>query len=284
MAEIGGFDLSVVIPCRNQTKMLRKTFQDIATYQKRSDLNMEIIYVDSYSDDGSLDVAKESGKVVKNLTILQASDIGVPKEISGKGTAVQMGMKAAMGNIRIFMDADSATPFDEIDKLLPYFKKNYDVVMGSRYTDKPLPATNSTAKALLKATKEVFEVIIYGSPKSNTTLKKQGRLRQFISRGGNLAFVVLLGQSFADTRCGFKAYTKDAAKVLFDKQRLPGFGFDTEILVIAKKYNFKIIEVPVKWIDDAEEANVTLGDGLKTFLEIFKIRWNSLSGKYSKAG
>lgn len=275
--------LSVIIPCKNQAEMVKKTMTDIAEYSKKFDFDTEIIFVDGDSTDHSAEVAESFKGKVKHLQILHEQDLEISPHFSGKGAAVKAGMARAKGEIRMFMDADSSTPFKEIDKLLPYFKEGYDVVMGSRYTSKPLPATNSTFRAFGRAVKEVFEVIIYGHSKSNTTVKKQGRLRQLISRGGNLAFVVLLGQGFADTRCGFKAYTKETAEKLFSLQTLPGFGFDTEILVIAKKYDFKIIEVPVTWIDDAEDSNLTLMDGFKTFGEIFKIRWYKLSGKYSNA-
>lgn len=267
--------LSVVIPCRNQSKALPKTFNDIKEHTKKFDFKTEVIYSDSASTDNSVEIAESFKDTIDNLTVVKTG--------KGKGRAVKDGMSKATGEIRLFMDADSSTPFKEIDKLLPYFKEGYDIVMGSRYTKKPLPATNSTLRAFGKAVKEVFEVIIYGKSKSNTTIKKQGRLRQLISRGGNLVFVVLLGQSFADTRCGFKVYTKEAAERLFSLQTLPGFGFDTEILVIAKKYKYKMIEVPINWYDDAEETTVTLKDSVDTFLEIFKIKWNNLRGKYSES-
>ncbi len=273
--------LSVIIPCKNQADRVKKTLNDILEHSRQLRFDTEVVFVDGDSTDGSAEVAESFKGEMKHLQILHEQDLEIGPHFTGKGAAVKCGMAHAKGKIKMFMDADSSTPFKEIDKILPYFDKGYDVVMGSRYTAKPLPATNSTFQAFVHAVKEVFEVLIYGHSKSNTTIKKQGRLRQLISRGGNLAFVVLLGQSFADTRCGFKAYTKEAAKKLFDMQTLPGFGFDTEILVIAKKYNLKIIEVPVHWYDDAEDTNITIGNSLKTFLEIFKIRWNSLSGKYS---
>lgn len=274
--------LSIVIPCKNQAEMVKKTMTDIVEYSKKFDFETEVLFVDGDSTDHSAEVAESFRGNIKHLQILHEQDLEISPHFSGKGAAVKAGMARAKGEIRMFMDADSSTPFEEIDKILPYFKEGYDIVMGSRYTQKPLPATNSTFRAFGKAVKDVFEVLIYGHSKSNTMIEKQGRLRQLISRGGNLAFVVLLGQSFADTRCGFKAYRKEVAETLFGLQKLPGFGFDTEILVIAKKYNYKIIEVPVTWINDAEDSNVTLGDGFKTFGEIFKIRWYKISGKYSR--
>jgi len=276
-------DLSVIIPCKNQAEGVKKTLSDIIEHSNKVKLNVEVVYADGGSNDGSVEVAESFQGKIKNLQIVHEKELELGHHFTGKGAAVKAGMSRAKGKIKMFMDADSSTPFKEIDKLLPYFKEGYDIVMGSRYTSKPLPATNSTFKALGKATKEVFEVLIFGGSRSNTTIKKQGRVRQLISRGGNLAFVVLLGQSFADTRCGFKAYTKESAEKLFSLQTLPGFGFDTEILVIAKKYKYKIIEVPINWYDEAEATNVTMGDAIKSFGEIFKIRWYKLSGKYSTA-
>jgi len=183
----------------------------------------------------------------------------------------------------MFMDADSSTPFSEIEKFFPYFDKGYQVIMGSRYTAKPLPASNKTITAFWQALKQVLELIFTGKTSANKTKKQQGWFRQFMSRGGNLAFVTLLGQAFADTRCGFKAYTQEAADILFKLQRLPGFGFDTEILVIAKKYNLRIIEIPVDWYDIEQETNINpLKDSLKSFKEIFIIKKYLWTGKYDK--
>lgn len=276
--------LSVIIPCKNQAEGVKTTLSDIEKLSKEFDFEVEVIYADGGSEDKSVEVA-ESFKGKINIQVIPTSEFILDHKNphqNNKGNAVKTGMLRAKGDIRMFMDADSSTKFEEIKKLLPYFNEGYDIVMGSRYIKEPLPATNNALRAFWKSFKEVLEVIIYGYSKSNSTMKRQGRLRQFIARGGNLAFVVLLGQSFADTRCGFKAYTREAAETLFKLQTLPGFGFDTEILVIAKKYKQKIIEVPVVWYDEAEITNVTMGDALKTFLEIFKIRWYSLSGKYSK--
>ncbi len=274
--------LSIVIPCKNQAVVAKKTLEDIVEYSKKAKFEMEVLFCDGNSSDNSAEVAESFRGKIKNLHVFHESILQRGHHFTGKGAAVKAGMSKASGEIRMFMDADSSTPIKEIDKLLPYFDKGYDVVMGSRYTSKPLPATNSTLRALGKAIKEVFEVLIYGHSKSNTMIEKQGRIRQLISRGGNLVFVVLLGQGFADTRCGFKAYTKDAAETLFALQELPGFGFDTEILVIAKKYKYKIIEVPVEWHNDAEDSTVTIGDGFKTFNEIFKIKWNNFRGRYNE--
>jgi hypothetical protein len=126
-------------------------------------------------------------------------------------------------------------------------------------------------------------VLIYGHAKNYAAKGKQGRLRQFISRGGNLAFTVLLNQSYIDQRSGFKLYRTGVAKILAGLQRIYGFGFDTEYLAIAQKYKFKIIEVPVEWYDSAATSTVDpIKDTLSSFEDIFKVQINLLLGKYSK--
>jgi glycosyltransferase involved in cell wall biosynthesis len=276
----GKIGLSIVIPCKNQAEVVKGTLEDITEYIKKFDFETEVIYADGGSDDGSVEMAESFKDKIKYMQIVHESEIEMG---TGKGAALKAGMSMAKGDIRMFMDADSSTPIKELDKLLPYFKEGYDVVMGSRYTDKPLPAVHKPFKAFLQALKEVFEVLIYGYSKSNTMVKKQGRFRQLVSRGANLSFVVLLGQSYADTRCGFKAYKKEVAEKLFSLQTLPGWGFDTEILVIAEKYKYKIIEVPINWHDDAEISDMTIGGIFGSYIEIFKIKWNKISGKYSGA-
>lgn len=275
--------LSIVIPCKNQAEVVKGTLEDIAGYIKKFDFETEVIFCDGNSSDHSAEVAESFSDKIKNLTVIHESELQRGQHFTGKGAALKASMLVAKGEIRMFMDADSSTPIKELDKLLPYFKEGYDVVMGSRYTDKPLPAVHKPFKAFLQALREVFEVLIYGYSKSNTMIKKQGRFRQLVSRGANLSFVVLLGQSYADTRCGFKAYKKEVAEKLFSLQTLPGWGFDTEILVIAEKYKYKIIEVPITWHDDAEISDMTLGGIFGSYIEIFKIKWNKISGKYSTA-
>lgn len=272
--------LSIIIPCKNQAKVVKGTLEDIAEYIKKFDFETEVIYADGGSDDGSVETAESFKDKIKHLQVVHESEIEMG---TGKGAALKAGMSRAKGDIKMFMDADSSTPIKELDKLLPYFKEGYDVVMGSRYTDKPLPGIHKPFRAFGQALKEVFEVLIYGYSKSNTMVKKQGRFRQLVSRGANLSFVVLLGQSYADTRCGFKAYRKEVADTLFSLQTLPGWGFDTEILVIAEKYKYKIIEVPIDWHDDAEISDMTLGGIFGSYIEIFKIKWNKLSGKYGSS-
>lgn len=268
--------LSVLIPGRNQGDILGKTIDDIAKHAETLPYDIEVIYIDGHSDDNSKEVTLEKKNKFKNLLVL--SD---PPDARGKGGALKLGMSKAGGDLKMFMDADNSTNFREIDKLLPHISK-YDIVIGTRYSDKPSVPQKNWTRAFWSAFIEVIYVIILGRSKNYTAKRKQGRWRQFVSRGGNLAFTVLLGQSFTDSRCGFKLFTKKSADTIFPKITLPGFGFDTEVFVIAKKYKLSVIEIPIVWYDEAAKTNISLGETFKTFVEIFKIKWQKFRGVYNE--
>lgn len=269
--------LSVIIPGRNQGEALGKTIDDIAKHAKTlKDYEIELVYDDGHSDDDSIKVAESKRELFKHFQIV--SD---PPGVRGKGFGLQYAMSQAKGDLKMFMDADNSTNFREIDKLLPYIDK-YEVVMGTRYSNTVSTPERNWFKAFWRAFMEVIQVIIYGHAKSYTAKVKQGRFRQFISRGGNLAFTVLLGQSFSDTRCGFKLYTQEAADRIFPLLTIGTWDFDTEVLVLAKKFGYKVIEVPVVWYDDAAETNFSAKSMIDSFVAIFKIRFNLLKGVYNK--
>ncbi len=268
--------LSVIIPCKNQEKMLKNTFSDIKEKSQKLDYETKVIFVNDRSTDKSSEIADRLGSGLSDYKRLNT-----PSDLKGvgKGRAVKMGMLEADSDIELFMDADNSTSFKEVDKLLPYIDK-YDIVIGTRYSDKITEPETNWFKAVTRNLKDVLDVLIYGYAKRYTAKIKQGRMRQFISRGGNLAFTVLLGQSFTDQRCGFKMFSKKASDIIFPLIQLDGFGFDTEIFVIAKKYGLSVIEVPISWYDDAAEANVNLKNAINTFKEIFQIYGYILRGKY----
>lgn len=271
--------LSIIVPFRNEEKRLGPTIKAIDEYIKSKDYKSQVILADSHSTDNSLAIAKKYSKEIEHFEYTEPKD---RKTKGGKGMAIQDGIGAAKGERVMFMDADSSTPITELDKLLPY-AAGYDIVMGSRYIKEPIPYLPNYFKALLRGIKSVFEVLIYGHSKDYMAKGKQGRIRQFISRGGNLAFTVLLNQSYVDQRCGFKLYRAPVAKFLASLQTVDGFGFDTEYLAISQKYKLKTIEVPVEWYDAAEGATVNpIKDSINSFKDIFRVQRNLLSGKYSK--
>lgn len=254
-----------------------KTIKDILAFSKETEYKTQIILADSHSRDHSLEIAKKYAKDFEHIEYTEPKD-----NRAGKGQAVQDGILAAKGEYLVFMDADSSTRIGEVKKLLP-FVSDYEIVMGSRYIINPKPYHSSYFWGLYHGLKSLFEVLIFGHAKDYMAKGKQGRIRQFISRGGNLAFTVLLNQSYVDQRCGFKLYRTPIAKFLAGLQCIYGFGFDTEYLAIAQKYKFKTIEVPVEWYDNAEGATVDpVKDSINSFKDIFKVQVNLILGKYSK--
>lgn len=271
--------ISVVIPTKNQEDKIGETIDDIKKEAaKLADFDVEIVFVNDRSSDKSPEVAKEHLKDYPNHQLLNTDPAYVG---NGKGLAVELGMGQAKGEYRLFMDADNSTRFQEVEKLIPYFDK-YDVVLGTRYSNKVVEPTGNWLVAFYLAVVDVIQVLIYGHAKRYMAKRKQGRLRELVSRGGNLAFTMLLGQSFTDSRCGFKMYSKEASEKIFPLCTIKTWDFDTEALVLARKFKYKMIEVPVDWYDDAAASNFKIKDMINAFAAIFKIYGNTLTGKYRK--
>jgi dolichyl-phosphate beta-glucosyltransferase len=241
--------------------------------------DIEVIVSDGNSTDETLQQILELEKKYSNLRHFEEKLTA--KGEHGKGNGLKQGIALSKGDYVMFMDADNSTKFTEIKKFLPYVDK-YDIIIGTRYSSQIKEPERKWFKAFSMAVKDVIDVIIFGHALRYKAIGKQGRWRQFVSRGGNLAFTVLLGQSFSDSRCGFKFFNGDLAREMFSKVTIPKWGFDTEIMVMAKNYKSKIIEVPVEWYDDAEDTNVNLKETLYSFVEIIKIRINLMRGVYSR--
>lgn len=273
--------LTIIIPMRNEATRIGNTLKSIDEYIATKPFDCQVVVADNHSTDGTLEIVKKFADEIDYLEYTEPKS-GLGIEHSGKGEAVMDGFAVADGKYVMFMDADSSTKITELDKLLPFIK-DYDIVTGSRYIKKPKPYQSNYFLALFRGLKSVLEVIIFGHSKDYMAKGKQGRVRQLISRGGNLMFAVLLNQSYVDQRCGFKLYRKPVAKFLAGLQQVFDFGFDTEYWAIAQKYKLKTIEVPVEWYDDAEGTKVNpIKDTINSFKAIFKVQWNLITGKYSK--
>ncbi|OGE79395.1 MAG: hypothetical protein A2751_05165 [Candidatus Doudnabacteria bacterium RIFCSPHIGHO2_01_FULL_46_14] len=238
--------LSVVIPAYNEGQRIQLTLEDIDKYLKAQEYSYEIIVVDNGSNDNTCDVVKEyEAKGVQNVVRLCLSE-----SIGAKGSAVKLGMvEHARGDYAVFMDADNATPISEIEKFWPYFEKGFSVVIGSRYVD--------AAKVT----------------------EKQPFYRIFLSRIGNILTRILVDPTIKDTQLGFKAFRGDVAKQIFSRVTIPGWGFDMEVLTIAKKHGYKIKEVGVLWRERGG-SHVPLSGYLQTLRDLLKIKINAFLGKY----
>lgn len=238
--------LSVIIPAYNEEKRITDTLENVDGYLKNQNYDYEIIVVVNGSHDNTFDVVKN----LEASTIQKATAINLVE--GGKGNAVKRGiLDKANGDIIMFMDADNATPISEIEKFLPFFDQGYDVVIGSRYTNPDL----------VKVHQPFYRILL--------------------SRMANLLIQMLTVPGIKDTQLGFKAFTNKAAKDIFNYVTISRWGFDMEVLTVALKHGFKIKEVGVSWTEHGG-GHVPLKAYIESLLDLFKIKWRSLSGKYKR--
>lgn len=242
--------LSVIIPSYNESANLKKGVLDqVETYLKNLKIDYEMIVVDDGSSDESVDLIKKYTSKDNNFKLIQNSH-------GGKANAVMTGMLEAKGEIVLFTDMDQATPINQLEKFMPEFERNIDIVIGSRQGRKGAPV-----------------------------------LRKLSAWGFSVLRGIILGLPFKDTQCGFKAFSKEAVEkiiprikgewgVVHFKGGAVNAGFDVEVLYLAKKYGFKIAEVQVEWkYVDTERVQV-FKDALAAIYDMLRIRWNDLAGKY----
>lgn len=245
MAE-ANFDLSIIIPSYNEEARLPGTLLRIAEYLPTLRLRTEVLVVDDGSTDRTAAVAESfHGK----LTGLRVLSNGTNR---GKGYSVRHGMLEAQGDMVLFTDADLSAPIEEAEKLLRPLNNGYDVAIGSRAMDRSLIST------------------------------RQSIFRETAGIIFNKIVRMVLRLPFVDTQCGFKAFRRERCRIIFEQQRIEGFGFDPELLYLARHYGLRAIEIPVRWgHSEATKVNM-LGDSLKMFGDIFTIRWNAMSGRYAR--
>jgi len=245
--------LSVIVPSYNEMANLQKGVLDkIGHFLSKQKYSYEVLIVDDGSTDGSAEFVENFSKENNKFKLLRG-------EHTGKAGAVTQGMLVAVGETRLFTDMDQATPIEEIDKFLPFFK-DYDIVIGSRKNERK------------------------NSPFS----------RKLMSRSFMLLRDMIVGlKEISDTQCGFKAFKGEVAEKIFGniKKIHNGFktvsgssvtaGFDVEVLFLAQKTGYKIKEVPVDWLYVETRRVGIVKDSLEGLLELFKIRANSLSGMYN---
>lgn len=235
--------LSVVIPAYNESDRIGHTLAAIDAYLSQQKYPYEIIVVNDGSTDDTVRIVNGLKSKIKDLKLIDN-----PKN-HGKGWVVKQGMLAALGDIRLFMDADNSTSVDQIERMLPKFKEGYEVVIGSRRVPGAKIAVH------------------------------QPFWREQIGRIFNLLVRVAAGLPYADTQAGFKAFSAAAARRIFPKQTIYRFAFDVEILVISRLEGFKIAEVPITWINDAK-SHVKFKSMAQMLIEVLTVRWKMLKGEY----
>lgn len=236
---------SIIIPAYNESDRLGATLDRVLAYVSAQQWDAEIIVVNDGSRDRTPDLVRGYAQRHANLRLVE--NLGN----RGKGYSVRNGMLNALGEILLFSDADLSAPIEEAPKLLAAVESGADIAIGSRWLHPELQT------------------------------HRQSLLRQFYGRVFNLVLRILLGLNFKDTQCGFKAFTRSAAHKIFPQQKIERWGFDPELLFLARRFPLKVVEVGVAWAHDEETRINPLRDGLRMFAEVLKIRWNALTGKYS---
>jgi dolichyl-phosphate beta-glucosyltransferase len=236
--------LSIVIPAHNEESRLPPSLLKIDTFLKKQPFDAEVIIVENGSSDRTLKVAKSFARDYPYMRVIQSA-------VRGKGLAVKEGMLAARGEYRFICDADLSMPIEEVTRFLPPHVDGYDVII---------------------ATREGKGAHRVGEPE----------YRHLIGRINNLIIKLTAVRGFEDTQCGFKMFTRQAAEDLFGVQQMTGIGFDIELLFVAKRRGYRILQVPITWYFDADSRMRLVGDSLNLLVEIWMIRRNWLQGVYAK--
>lgn len=235
-------DLSIVIPAYNEQERLPATLQRWSEYLRAQPYSAEIIVVDDGSRDRTAEVTRAAMAQIPFLTLREEPH-------RGKGGAVRAGMQVARGRRILFADADLSMPPEELPLLLAPLDRGFDLAIASREG---------------KGARRV------GEP----------QLRHIMGRVFNFVVRLLAIPGLQDTQCGFKLFTAEAARELFRRQTIDDFGFDVEILYIARKLRYRVAEVPVAWYYQPSSRVNPLRDTIRMLLDILRVRWNDRRGRY----
>lgn len=243
--------LSIVIPAYNEAGRLDRTLARIRDYIANGPIAadaVEIIVVDDGSGDATADIARRWMAEMPCVRLLQNTSN------RGKGYSVRRGMLEARGTVALFTDADLSAPIEESRQLLAAIEAGNDVAIGSRAVDRSL-------------------IFVH-----------QSRFREIAGIIFNAFVKLFTSVPFHDTQCGFKAFARERSRIIFEQQRIEGFGFDPEILFLAQRHGLRSIEVPVRWAHDAATRVRVFSDSLRMFADLLVIRWNAAVGRYPKGG
>ena len=235
---------SIVIPAYNESARLGGTLERVLAYVHARGWDAEVIVVNDGSQDNTADIVRTFA--AKDPAVRLVENPGN----RGKGYSVRNGMLHARGGIVIFSDADLSSPIEEAPKLLQALTAGADIAIGSRWL------------------------------RAETQTQRQPLHRQIFGRIFNLMLRAMLGLKFKDTQCGFKAFRQPAVGAIFPLQKIERWGFDPEILFLARKFKFRVREVPVAWGHSGGTRINPLVDGSRMVMEMLRIRWYDLTGKY----
>ncbi len=230
--------VSLVIPACNEALRLEASVMALREYLGGVPWTHEVILVVERSTDGTLDVAR------RLLDGQAAFEIIASDEQRGKGHAVRTGMLRARGEIAFFMDCDLSTPLAETGHFLAHFAAHPEtaILVGNRQHER------------------------------SVILKKQGIIRRNMGRCFNAILRRTTGIRLRDTQCGFKAFRRPARQTIFPLQRIEGFAFDVEILLLAEKHGFQVADLPVEWTNFEDSKVHILRDSFRMLMDALRIR------------
>ena len=243
---LANLNYSIVIPAYNESARLGATLNKVLSYIAEHGCDAEVIVVNDGSRDNTADIVRDLARNNPALRLVENPGN------RGKGYSVRNGMLHALGRVVVFSDADLSSPIEEVPKLLQAISEGADIAIGSRWLEK------------------------------GRQTHQQPLYRQFFGRCFNAVTRGVMGLHFADTQCGFKAFTRAAAQTVFQLQTIERWGFDPEILFIALKCGYRVDEVPVSWGHDERSRMSYLKDGIRMLEDVAIIRWNALVGRYNK--
>ena len=235
---------SIVIPAYNEAKRLEATLDRVLGYVASQKWNAEVLVVNDGSNDATRDITLRYAAHHPALRLVDNPGN------RGKGYSVRHGVMESRGEFILFTDADLASPIEEGEKLLAALASGAEIAIGSRWLDKSLQT------------------------------RPQPLYRRILGRVFNLALRLVLGMNYKDTQCGFKAFTRRAAEAVFPLQIIERWGFDPEILFLARRLGLRVDEVAVKWAHQENTKISPIQDGLRMFTELLTIRWYAVTGRY----
>ncbi|OGZ95553.1 MAG: hypothetical protein A2847_01170 [Candidatus Sungbacteria bacterium RIFCSPHIGHO2_01_FULL_50_25] len=242
--------LSWIIPAKNEVRHIEKTILEVDQYLRGKNFEYEIIVADNGSTDATAQIVDNLRGTISHLKLLKTKG-------PGKGWAVREGMLAAGGEYRIFADADNSVSPGQLDSFIPHVCKS---------SQEPSAC---------------FDVVIGSIEIEGASVEEHAQwYRRALGKFSKYVIRVIAGLwEIRDTQRGFKLFSRRAAEIIFSRQRITTWGFDIEVLVIAKRHGFRIKEVPVRWVNPAG-SKVGLGAYVSTFRELLEIKWNDIRGIY----
>ncbi|OGI23740.1 MAG: hypothetical protein A3E91_02105 [Candidatus Moranbacteria bacterium RIFCSPHIGHO2_12_FULL_40_10] len=240
--------LSVIMPAYKEGERIGQNLLEIEKYFSDKNYDYEILVIVDGSPDNTAEIAKNYSGQVRNLRVIKNP------ENRGKGYVVRQGLLEARGKYRVFLDADGSTSINHLDKFLPEFENGYDVIIGSRDIEGAFIQIH------------------------------QPKHREIMGNMGNWLIRITLGLwKYPDTQCGFKMLTDKSAREIASRMVVDRFGFDFELIILAKELGFKIKQMPVRWLnEEGSTVGLTGPNGfIQVLIDLFKTKWRLMTNKYN---